>query len=30
LSDITESAEALDTSELVREAPAPSFPRMPR
>jgi hypothetical protein len=30
LSDITESGEALDTSELVREPPPPSFQRMPR
>jgi len=30
LSDITESGEVLDTSELVREPPSPSFQRMPR
>jgi hypothetical protein len=30
LSDIMESEEALDTSELVREQPPPSFQRMPR
>ena len=30
LSDITESEEALDTSELVREPPPPSFHRIPR
>jgi hypothetical protein len=30
LSDITESEEALDTSELVREPPAPSFHRISR
>ena len=30
LSDITESEEALDTSELVREPRPPSFRRMPR
>ena len=29
-SDITESAERLDTSELVREPPPPSFQRLPR
>src|SRR5579864_528714 len=30
LSDIMESGEALDTSELVREPPPPSFQRMSR
>jgi len=30
LSDITESAEALDTSELVRETPPPAFQRISR
>jgi len=30
LSDIIESEEALDTSELVREPPPPSFQRMSR
>jgi hypothetical protein len=30
LSDIAESGEALDTSELVREPPPPSFQRMSR
>jgi hypothetical protein len=30
LSDITESAEALDTSELVRETPPPAFQRVSR
>src|ERR1700740_214769 len=30
LSDITESKEALDMSELVREPPLPSFHRIPR
>ncbi len=30
LSDITESGEVLDTSELVREPPPPSFQRMSR
>ena len=30
LSDIMESGEALDTSELVREPPPPSFQRKPR
>jgi hypothetical protein len=30
LSDITESAEALDTSQLVREAPPPAFHRISR
>jgi hypothetical protein len=30
LSDITESAEALDTSELVREAPPPAFQQKSR
>jgi hypothetical protein len=29
-SDITESQEALDTSELMREPPPPSFQRLPR
>jgi hypothetical protein len=30
LSDITDSEEALDTSELMREPPPPSFQRMSR
>ena len=30
LSDVMESAEALDTSELVRKPPPPSFQRMSR
>ncbi len=29
-SDIAESQEALDTSELMREPPPPSFQRLPR